>query len=309
MRGYRTIDYLTQGYVAFTGLVVLLFHGDRLPHWELHFLVHAAVLVAAHVLIRVEKSRPGGLLSFLRAFYPMILYTFFYFETHKLDDLIFRQPFDGVFIGLDRALFGCQPSQVFVRKLPYLAVSEVIYFGYFSYYVMLPGVGLALYFRDRRRFFNYLTVVSFVFYVCYVTYIFLPVRGPYARDVMAPADAEMLGERVVPEQLERGVFYRIMKSVYSSLEPATGAAFPSSHVAAAVTALYFSWRYLKRVRWLHLAAVLLLMVATVYCGYHYVVDVPAGLLTAVILVPIGELIWRAGAPAGADPPLTGGASC
>ena len=33
LHGYRLVDYLTQGYLAVVGLIILLFHGDRLPLW------------------------------------------------------------------------------------------------------------------------------------------------------------------------------------------------------------------------------------------------------------------------------------
>jgi hypothetical protein len=52
-----------------------------------------------------------------------------------------------------------------------------------------------------------------------------------------------------------------------------GAALPSSHVAVAVCTVYFSFRYLPRIRYLHLIMAILLCGSTVYCRYHYVVDV------------------------------------
>jgi len=35
----------------------------------------------------------------------------------------------------------------------------------------------------------------------------------------------------------------------------------------------------------------LLCVSTVYCRYHYVVDVFAGVLTALVLVPLGNKLY------------------
>ena len=70
-----------------------------------------------------------------------------------------------------------------------------------------------------------------------------------------------------------------------------GAAFPSSHVAVALCTVYFSFRYLRPIRYLHLAVAILLCLSTVYCRYHYVVDVLAGLVTAAVLVPIGNWLY------------------
>ena len=77
---------------------------------------------------------------------------------------------------------------------------------------------------------------------------------------------------------------------YQHFESA-GAAFPSSHVAVAICTVYFSFRYLRRIRHVHLLLALLLGVATVYGRYHYVVDVAAGILTAAVLIPLGNWLY------------------
>jgi membrane-associated phospholipid phosphatase len=82
-----------------------------------------------------------------------------------------------------------------------------------------------------------------------------------------------------------------MGFLYSAFETG-GGAFPSSHVAAAICILFFAWRYLRRARYLILIATVALIIATVYCRYHYAVDMFAGALTAAVLLPIGEWLYR-----------------
>jgi membrane-associated phospholipid phosphatase len=83
---------------------------------------------------------------------------------------------------------------------------------------------------------------------------------------------------------------------------APGAAFPSSHVAVALCTVFFSFRYLRPIRYLHLAVAVLLCLATVYCRYHYVVDVLAGLLTAAMVIPLGNwLYFKFGQPDRGEP--------
>ena len=81
-----------------------------------------------------------------------------------------------------------------------------------------------------------------------------------------------------------------MKVIYQCFE-APGAAFPSSHVAIAICTLYFSWRYLPRIRVPHGIVVVLLCLSTVYCRYHYAIDVLAGALTAMTLIPVGNWLY------------------
>jgi len=137
--------------------------------------------------------------------------------------------------------------------------------------------------------------VSFVFYVCYLIYIFLPVMGPrifYYENIsdFLPPELQPPMPVMFPTTVQSGPFYQIMVIIYRYFE-APGAAFPSSHVAVAITTLYFSILYLRRIRQVHLVAVLLLCLSTVYCRYHYVVDVFAGVLTALVLVPLGNKLY------------------
>jgi membrane-associated phospholipid phosphatase len=185
---------------------------------------------------------------------------------------------------------------LFLEKFPWLALSELLYASYFSYYIMIAGVGIALFLRSRQQFFHYLSVLSFLFYVCYLIYIFLPVIGARAlfREVdgyALPAVAQQLAVTdAYPAAVQAGVFFQIMKWVYRVFET-PGAAFPSSHVAVALCTVFFSFRYLRPIRYPHLAVAVLLCLATVYCRYHYVVDVLAGLVTAAVLVPTGNWLY------------------
>jgi membrane-associated phospholipid phosphatase len=160
---------------------------------------------------------------------------------------------------------------------------------------MIAGVGLALFFRNREQFWHYVAILSFVFYGCFLVFIFLPVAGPPAFYMEIPrfVDQHQLPYYPLefPPGTTSGPFFNLMKILYRFFESG-GGAFPSSHVAAAFCVLFFSWRYLPRVRFLILAGTIALSVATVYCRYHYAVDVVAGALTAAVLVPLGEWFYR-----------------
>jgi len=295
---YRLVDYLTQGYLALVGLLILFFHGGRVPGWPLYVAAHVVCMAAIHLLI-VSGERSGHrFLKLLRHFYPVILYALFYKEAGMLDQMFVQRHLDVFFLELEQRIFGGQPSLAFMARLPHLWVSEIFYLSYFSYYVMIVGVGLALYFKDREVCVHYVTMVSFIFYLCYLTYIFLPVVGPRAfyedipgfqQDISAYASGYVL---TFPEAVRHGIFFRIMALIYRYFEPDGGEAFPSSHVAVAIATVFFSWQYLKKIRGFHLVVVVFLMMSTVYCRYHYAVDVLGGILTAAVLIPIGEVLYR-----------------
>jgi membrane-associated phospholipid phosphatase len=296
VKHYAFIDYATQGYLAIVGLLILVFHGTAVPLWPWLVGAHALGMVLVNWLIQAHARQTANkTVDFLRHFYPVLLYTGFFRETGELNQMFASGFLDPAFIRMDEIIFGFQPSLTFMQSLPYWPVSEIFYASYFSYYVMITGVGLALYLRNRRQFFHYLSVASFVFYICYFTYLFTPVTGPRVffrvidgYELPPEARPELVPE--FPAAVQAGPFFRLMAWIYDNFE-ASGAAFPSSHVAVAITTLWFSFRYLPRIRIAHLIMVVLLCLSTVYCRYHYVVDVAAGILTAAVLVPLGNWFY------------------
>lgn len=297
MKNYTFVDYATQAYLALVGLLILFFHNSTVPGWPRLLGAHAACLLLVHWLIQAHARRkPAPLLDFLRHFYPVLLYTALFVETGLLNRMFCQEYLDPMVAQWEQALFGCQPSVLFMQKLPWLAVSELFYASYFSYYVMIAGVGIALFLRSRRQFFHYLSVISFLFYVCYLIYIFLPVIGSRVffhqveGYVLPDATQQLALTDAYPEAVQAGVFFRLMRWVYRVFE-APGAALPSSHVAVALCTVFFSFRYLRRIRYVHLAVVLLLCLSTVYCRYHYALDVLAGLVTAAVLIPAGNWLY------------------
>lgn len=311
MKGYTFVDYITQGYLALVGALILFFHGSAVAAWPWLVAIHLLALSLIHWLLTLHaEGRLAKPLAFLRHFYPVLLYAGFYSETGWLNQMFVHGYLDPVVIGWDQTLFGCQPSLAFMKALPFLAVSELFYASYFSYYLMIGGVGLALYLRNRHQFFHYVSVVSFVFYICYLIYIFVPVIGPpiffeKIFNYSLPAELQRLAPpEGFPDSVKTGLFYRIMKWIYQVFE-SPGAAIPSSHVAVALCTVFFSFRYLRSIRWPHLVVAAMLCLATVYCRYHYACDVLAGIATALVLIPLGNhLFLRFGQPKTALPGRT-----
>lgn len=310
MRHYRFIDWLTQGYLVL--VVGLMLFGNRaaVPAWGGWLAAHLGSLALIHALIQLAVARPGHRgLDFLRSFYPVLLYAGFYRATGSLNQLFHAGYLDAVFHRLDERLFGFAPSFRFMAAWPERGWSELFHAAYFSYYLMIGGVGLALFLRRRAEFQHFVAVVSLVFYPCYLAYVLLPVVGPrifypVLAEVPVPADLAGVVAPEFPATVQGSFFYQVMAAIYRWFE-APGAAFPSSHVAVAIVTCYFSFRYLRRIRWMHLVLVVLLAAATVYGRYHYVVDVLAGAAVAGVLLPLGNWLyarWGGGAvPAGGAP--------
>ena len=298
VRPYRFVDWASQAFLAVVIVLLLVFHRTAPSGWPWVILGHLAAMAGIHALIHAEaRGSRNPIVGFLRAVYPLLLYTPFFRETELINRAVGAPRLDLHFLGAELRLFGTEPSVALMHGAPQRWVSEVMYAAYFSYYVMIVGTGLWLWFRDRPVFRRYISVVSFVFYSCYFFYFWVPVIGPRLLFRPRPerdwylAQRPPLPELAFPAGIQGGLFRHLMAFIYRNFE-ALSAAFPSSHVAVALTTLWFTWRLFPRLRWVHLVAVCLLCVSTVYCRYHYAVDVPAGILAALVLIPLGNALVR-----------------
>jgi membrane-associated phospholipid phosphatase len=295
LKDHTFVDYATQAYLGIVGLLILFFYHGPVERRISLLGAHVVVLLAIQALIRASARLPGNrVLGFLRHFYPILLFAGLYRETGELNRMFVGRYLDNFFIRLEQNLFGCQPSILFMEKLPWLPISEIFYAAYCSFYVMIAAIGLVLYLQDKRRCRHYVSVVSFVFYGCYLAFIFLPVVGSRVFYVAVPGfDYGQLPffPLAFPAAVQAGPLFRLEALIYHTEAP--GGAFPSSHVAVALCTLWFSWRFVPKIRRIHLVVVILLCASTVYCRYHYLVDVFAGMLTAALLIPLGEWLYRA----------------
>jgi len=110
----------------------------------------------------------------------------------------------------------------------------------------------------------------------------LTLLGHYALDFVFPVSGPAPGA-----QAGRGtLFVPLMRSVYFAFDRG-GLAFPSTHVAAALVAAWFAARrFFERGAPAYALWVAALSISTVVCGYHYPIDVVAGLASGALCLVI-----------------------
>ena len=271
-RSLNIIDRFTLAYNAVVVSLVFLFH-SRIPHWYLQVLLNIAMIAFVLLVAFVFGDRAALAARLVRNLYPIVLFLFMFEQTGSINHIVVPGFCDAFIRQLEEDIFGFQPAIVFAQRFPQKWVAEYMYFSYWTYYLLFPGLELFLFLRRAKtEFLDYMFSLCGTMYVCYLIYIFLPVRDPSFEIGFAPGS---------------GPFAWIMSMIYRYFQ-IEGAAFPSSHVAAAAVVLYYTFRYARAALWAVCPIVVSLMVSTVYCHYHYAVDVLAGLVTAAILIPL----WR-----------------
>ena len=199
--------------------------------------------------------------------YPLVLYALLYYQTGLINRVVVPRFLDGFFMNLDVRIFGEFPAFFLRGKQGNAFLDEFFHFFYFSYYLIVPLTGILLFRKEVKLFERFVFQLSSLLYLCFFIFIFLPVEGPIA----------LRNEYFHPG----GLFQTMVDSIYAGGEN-PGAAFPSSHVAVTFLVAWWGSRQFERVKIAYWLTFLFLSMATVYCMFHYAVDVIAGLLLGLL---------------------------
>ena len=268
----RTADLVVAGYNLALAAVWAGFDGGA---WYAPWIMTAHALGALLPLWlarRPEVPRERRTLAALREIYPLLALLLFWAEIDLLHPVVEPGANDAAVAALDLALFGRHLNLVWMPAMPQVLLSELMHFSYFAYYplIFLPPLAMAV--AGRTDALQDMTLRLMVTYLtCYLIYLAFPVFGP--TDMLPMYQGE----------LNDGVFYHLTHAAKEAGNSA-GTAFPSSHVAGAVTSAVLAWRWLaRRLAWLVSAQALGVVVATVYTQQHWAIDSAAGLLLALAL--------------------------
>ncbi len=284
------VDLLTVSFSAALALLALAF-SSRIPHWRLVAGVSTAIVAGLPLLALARHQLRWRVLVFLHdwAFAPLAYVL--YLEMQLVVGPIHGSwIIDDVLIRADRWLFGTDPGALLDRFATPL-LTEILQIAYTSFYLLMVAVGAELWAtRDRERFHFYAFSCAVGFITSFLGYLAAPAVGPrftifdyftVARELpglyLTPALRTFVdGGGLVPSGLP------LDKVV--ALAPRD--VFPSGHTMMTLIAIYWTWRFRERIRWVITVTGSLLIVGTVYLRYHYAVDVIAGAVLAACCLAV-----------------------
>ncbi|MDQ2665246.1 MAG: phosphatase PAP2 family protein [Gemmatimonadota bacterium] len=209
---------------------------------------------------------------------PLAVGPFLYIELRWLIAGARRAHEDRLVAGWERVLFATEPSRVLATRWHWAALSEVLHAAYLSYYAIVLVPPAVLWLRGRRcAFSSTLLALTVVYAICFTIYVIFPVDGPRFLN----------GASAAPPGPIRTIVLALLVSGSSR-----GTAFPSSHVAASVVATVCALRFQRPVGVVLALLTVGVCVGAVYGGYHYGVDIVAGLLTGAVALALAYVIER-----------------
>lgn len=291
-----TMDALNVVMYALLGITMTVL-SPWLPTWWLYLLLDAGVIVVVFMLARFASTR-SHFWKLLHGFYMMIGIPIAFKQFYWIVPLVHPVDYDQALIAIDRFLFfGADPTR-WMYQFAHPVLTEILQLAYASFYFLPLILAVDLYRKKRMAAFRivFLTIIL-GFYLSYLGYVAVPAIGPrFTLHDFEKTDTELPG--VFATQ-----FLRDYTNTGESIPPGTDDparkvqrdVFPSGHTQMTLLTIFLAFRYRARTRWPLGIVGTLLVVATVYMRYHYVVDLVGGTLFAVLTFQLMKLLdvrWR-----------------
>ncbi len=274
----RPADTITALF-SFLLLILTAIFYKKIPSAGYLMLIYASLIFFQLTVVRL--SRLNLFLTLTRDIvFPVISVLIIFDSLELIVHNINPQDLDYFLIRLDYLIFGVHPTVV-LEKIMNPLLTDVLQVAYSTYYFLPVMLGVALKLKGGDEDFEKsLFLILLCFYLSYVGYVLVPALGPrYAMEHLH--EGELAGFLVS----------RPIQDTLNLLEGIKRNAFPSGHTGVTLIVLFLAFRYVRRLFWIMLTPAILLIIATVYCRYHYVIDVIAGILLTVVTIAVGEVYY------------------
>jgi len=204
------------------------------------------------------------------------------------------QDYDYLFIKIDYWIFGVNPTQ-WLQQFTNPVLTEILQIVYGLFY-FLPIILALVLLRNKRYFAVDFATFSIVygFFLSYLGYFALPGVGPrFTLHNFSQINVDLPGIWLTN-------YLRDLVNIGESIPPGTPNpaaivqrdVFPSGHTMITLIVIYLSIRLKSRSRYFLVPVGTLLIFATVYLWYHYVIDLIGGLVSMIFSLCSGKLIFN-----------------
>lgn len=296
-KGLIPLEWVMLGYVALT-LLVAVFTYTRSVNPDTIIFGRVRIVLMTLALWAAYRLIPCRVTMGARCVAQLALLTWWYPDLYELNRVF--PNLDHIVASWEQAVFGCQMSLEFSRACPWPPLSEILDFGYVSYYFLIVATVLYYYCRRYGEFRRSVFVIMTSFFAFYLVFIFFPAAGPtfYFKAV----GLDNINSGVFPAL---GTYFSTHSDLAADCLPTPGwrdglghylvyvakiagerpvAAFPSSHVGVTTVVMWLAWHSRsRRLFFTMLPFAVALFFATFYIQAHYAIDAVAGLMAGTAL--------------------------
>ncbi len=287
------VDFASTVFLLLLTLLNLMFC-SRVPMWMELVLINFAVGALIFFIAWLAETRRTKLVIGIHRWYCYLLVLFVFKEIYLMVHPIHPTDYDQLLISVDHWLFGVNPTQ-WLYRFSNPVLTELLQTAYFSYYLIFILVGVEIYRRYPVENFDHAAfLIVYGFYLSYLGYFLLPAVGPrFTLHDFASIDHDL------PGIFFTNIFRTIINAGESipvahpnPIEVVQRDVFPSGHTQLTLICTYLAFHYQLKSRRVIAVLATLLIIATVYLRYHYVIDILAGAAFFLLTVWTGNKLER-----------------
>ena len=298
-------DIVNVAFLLVLSIINVVFSA-KIHLWLFLTLCNLSLIIIIFYIVSRFESKPdsekyssdikNSLFRIIRFWYGVPLILYFFKEVYLIINLINSPLIDHSLVLIDRSIFGVDPT-LWILRFENPIITEILQIVYFLYYIVIVIYGLELYLWKRYDEFKFGAMVIFLgFYLCYIAYMFLPAVGPrfYLHDFTS-INSELPG-LFFTDWIRHFLNFAesIPANVLNPQDYVQRDAMPSAHAEIAILLAYLSKKIRSRSFYFYLPYCILMILSTVYLRYHYVIDIIAGGLMALITIWFASLISKGG---------------
>lgn len=293
LKTLNIIDITVIAFYLFLIVMNLVFH-NQVTYWFSLLFIDIAVIIFVIVFAQLHFNNNNSIWKYLHLWYiaPLIFITFkqLYFMIHPIHPI----DYDDWLIAVDRWIFGVDPT-VWFYQFSHPILTEILQIVYTSFYILPIILGVELVIKKRYSEFEYAAyMVVYGFFLSYLGYFSLPAVGPrFTLHDFYSIDTELPGiflTSLLREFVNLGE--SIPKGTVNPAQLVQRDVFPSGHAQLTFVVMILSYKLKSKTRYFLITTGTLLIIATVYLRYHYVIDLIAGFVFMLLTFWSGNYFYR-----------------
>ncbi len=293
LKNLKAVDLVVVFFCSIFSVINLIFI-DRLSNWHIHIAVNFLIASLAISSSFMHYRKNNLFWRQLHFWYLVPMIFIFFKELYNIIEPIRQTIYDPVLIQIDRFLFHVDPTVILYKIAnPYLTEFLQIIYGTFFFLPVILGIDFMR--PGKVDEFDYSAfIIVYGFFLSFIGYILVPAIGPrFTLHNFATNNSEMPGLFITN-------FLREIVNTGESIPAGTlnpelvvqRDCFPSGHTQMTMLVMFLSVKFKSKLRWFFIINGTLLIFATVYLRYHYVIDLIAGLIFMIFTLWSGKYIYQ-----------------
>ena len=287
------IDLLIISFATFLTLLNLIFY-NRVENWAVHIFFNTFFTIVILLIAKIDAEKKNVFWEQLHYWYILPIIFMSFKEIYFMVKPIAGVDCDQYLIAIDKFIFGVNPTQ-YLHQFANPILTEVLQIAYASFFIMPLVLLLELQIKKnilRYKFLAFTLALGFV--LSYIGYFLVPAIGPrFTLHDFHMTNIELPGlwlTNYLREIINAGE--SIPAGTPNPIEVVQRDVFPSGHTQMTLITMYLAYKFKTKTRCYIYPIGTLLIFATVYLRYHYVIDLIGGLIFMILTMYLAKILFN-----------------